>query len=147
RLRIGCGAGFVGGRLEPALILNGHRSLAYLVLECLVESTIAFAQKRQEIDLAPGNGALLQWTITRVPPLLVQKKTRLITNMGAANPLAVAEKILEIGKRLGVQVKVAVVVGDDVFDRSSGEELTLEGNLPLNTYGKLISASAYLGAD
>jgi len=147
KIRIGCGAGFSGDRLEPALILTEKGNLDYLVLECLAERTIALAQKRKQIDPATGYDVLLERRITGLLPLLLQKKTRLITNMGAANPLAGAEKILEIAKRLGVQVKVAVVVGDDVFDRISGEELTLEGNLPLNSYGKLISASAYLGAD
>jgi hypothetical protein len=147
KIRIGCGAGFSGDRLEPALILTEKGNLDYLVLECLAERTIALAQKRRLQDPATGYDVLLERRITGLLPLLLQNKTRLITNMGAANPLAGAEKILEIATRLGLQVKVAVVTGDDVFDRISGEGLTLEGNLPLNSYGKLISANAYLGAE
>jgi hypothetical protein len=67
--------------------------------------------------------------------------------MGAANPIAGAKKILEIAQKLRLKVKVAVVLGDDVFDQLSGEELSMEGEKPLSSYGQLISANAYLGVD
>ena len=44
-------------------------------------------------------------------------------------------------------VKVAVVTGDDVLDRIDPDERSLEGGLPLRSYGPLVSANAYLGAD
>jgi len=147
KIRIGCGAGFSGDRLEPALILTEKGKLDYLVLECLAERTIALAQKRKQQDPHTGYDVLLERRIEGLLPLLLQYKTRLITNMGAANPVAGAKKILEIARKQGLNVKVAVVLGDDVFDQLSGEELSMEGNKPLNTYGKLVSANAYLGVD
>lgn len=147
KIRIGCGAGFSGDRLEPGLILTEKGKLDYLILECLAERTIALAQKRKQQDPNAGYDVLLERRIESLLPLLLQHKTRLITNMGAANPLAGAQKILEIANKLGLKVKVAVVLGDDVFDYLSGEELSMEGNKPLNSYGKLVSANAYLGVD
>lgn len=147
KIRIGCGAGFSGDRLEPALILTEKGKLDYLVLECLAERTIALAQKRKQQDPNAGYDVLLERRIEGLLPLLLQHKTRLITNMGAANPLAGAQKILEIAQKLGLKVKVAVVLGDDVFDQLSGEELSMEGNKPLESYSKLVSANAYLGVD
>lgn len=147
KLRIGCGAGFSGDRLEPALLLTEKGNLDYLVLECLAERTIALAQKRKKQDPDAGYDVLLERRIEGLLPLLLKNQTRLITNMGAANPLAGAKKILEIAKRLGPKVKVAVVLGDDVFDKITGEELSFEGNQPLRSYGKLVSANAYLGVD
>lgn len=147
KVRIGCGAGFSGDRLEPALILTEKGKLDYLVLECLAERTIALAQKRKQQDPNTGYDVLLERRIEGLLPLLLQHQTRLITNMGAANPLAGAQKILEIANKLGLKVKVAVVLGDDVFDQLSGEELSMEGNKPLNSYGKLVSANSYLGVD
>ena len=47
KIRIGCGAGFSGDRLDPAIILTQNGKLDYLVLECLAERTIALAQKRK----------------------------------------------------------------------------------------------------
>jgi hypothetical protein len=147
KIRIGCGAGFSGDRLEPALILTEKGDLDYLVLECLAERTIALAQKRKQQDPNAGYDVLLERRIEGLLPLLLQHQTRLITNMGAANPIAGAKKILEIAHELGLKVKVAVVLGDDVFEQLSGEELSMEGLKPLNSYGKLISANAYLGVD
>ena len=40
-VRIGCGAGFAGDRLEPALVLAEHGALDWLALECLGERTVA----------------------------------------------------------------------------------------------------------
>ncbi len=147
KIRIGCGAGFSGDRLEPALILTEKGNLHYLVLECLAERTIALAQKRKQQDPNSGYDVLLERRIEGLLPLLLEHQTRLITNMGAANPIAGAKKILEIAKSLELKVKVAVVLGDDVFEQLNGEELSLEGNKPLDSYGKLISANAYLGVD
>lgn len=147
KIRIGCGAGFSGDRLEPALILTEKGDLDYLVLECLAERTIALAQKRKQQDPNSGYDVLLERRIEGLLPLLLQHQTRLITNMGAANPIAGAKKILEIAQKLRLKVKVAVVLGDDVFDQLSGEELSMEGEKPLSSYGQLISANAYLGVD
>lgn len=147
KIRIGCGAGFSGDRIEPALILCEKGNLDYLVLECLAERTIALAQKRKKQDPNAGYDILLERRIEGLLPLLLRHQTRLITNMGAANPIAGAKKIIEIARNQGLKVKVAVVLGDDVFARISGEELSIEGKRPLNSYGNLVSANAYLGAD
>jgi hypothetical protein len=146
-IRIGCGAGFSGDRLEPAVILVQQGQLDYLVLECLAERTIALAQKRKRQDPSQGYDPLLERRIESLLPHLLDKKVRLITNMGAANPLAAAEKICEIAKRLNLSVTVAAVTGDDVFDLLTGDEPALETGKPLNESGTLISANAYLGSD
>ncbi len=147
KIRIGCGAGFSGDRFEPALLLTAQGKLDYLVLECLAERTIALAQKRKQQDPESGYDIFLERRIESLLPLLVQHNTRLITNMGAANPLAGAAKIRAIAQKVGYPIRVAVVSGDDVFEQLTGKELSLEGDKPLHTYGKLISANAYLGVE
>src|SRR5688572_27567671 len=102
KIRIGCGAGFSGDRIEPALILCEKGSLDYLVLECLAERTIALAQKRKKQDPNAGYDVLLERRIEGLLPLLLQANTRLITNMGAANPIAGAKKIIEIARNQGL---------------------------------------------
>lgn len=146
-IRIGCGAGFSGDRLEPALILTEQGNLDYLVLECLAERTIALAQKAKQQNPNLGYDPMLERRITSLLPLLVKHNTRLITNMGAANPLSGAQKIIDIAKRLQLTIKVAVVLGDDVFASISGDEPSMERNKALSTYGTLISANAYMGVD
>lgn len=147
RIRIGCGAGFSGDRLEPALILVQQGQLDYLVLECLAERTISLAQKRKRQDPNLGYDPLLERRIESLLPHLLEKKVRLITNMGAANPLAAAQKIIDIAQRLSLSVTVAAVTGDDVFSLLSGDETALETGKPLKESGTLISANAYLGTD
>jgi hypothetical protein len=147
KVRIGCGAGFSGDRLEPAVILAEKGGLDYLVLECLAERTIALAQKRKAADTSEGYDPLLERRIESLLPLLKKNKIRLITNMGAANPIAAADKIIEIAKKQGTTIKVAVVVGDDVLKQISGEEIAMETGNPISRSGQIISANAYLGAD
>jgi hypothetical protein len=146
-LRIGCGAGFSGDRLEPAAVLVKEGKLDYLVLECLAERTVGLAQKRKAIDPSSGYDPLLERRIEILLPLLKQHGVKLVTNMGAANPVAAAEKVIEIAKRLGVLVTVAAVTGDDVLHKLAGDEVAMETGKPLKQSGEMISANAYLGAD
>ncbi|MVM32213.1 acyclic terpene utilization AtuA family protein [Spirosoma sp. HMF4905] len=147
QIRIGCGAGFSGDRLEPSLILVQQGQLDYLVLECLAERTIALAQKRKRQNSMLGYDPLLERRIESLLPHLLEKKVRLITNMGAANPLAAAQKIVDIARRLNLSVTVAAVTGDDVFSLLLGTETALETGKPLTNSGPLVSANAYLGTD
>ena len=147
KIRIGCGAGFSGDRLEPAFILTEKGHLDYLILECLAERTIALAQKRKLQDESEGYDVLLERRILSLLPALKKNNVRLITNMGAANPLAAAKKIIAIAKELNVEVSVAAVTGDDVFDKIDPQQQSIETNEALFASGKLISANAYLGVD
>ncbi|MEA5403286.1 acyclic terpene utilization AtuA family protein [Arcicella sp. DC2W] len=147
KIRIGCGAGFSGDRIEPAIVLSEKGNLDYLVLECLAERTIALAQKRKLQDPSKGYDPLLVRRITSLLPILVKNKICLITNMGAANPVEASKKVSEIAQQLGLKVKVAAVSGDDVFDKIDKNALAIETNEPLTTSGELISANAYLGVE
>ncbi|GAB3561090.1 DUF1446 domain-containing protein [Spirosoma luteolum] len=146
-IRIGCGAGFSGDRLDPADLLVQQGSLDFLVLECLAERTIALAQKRRQHNPALGYDPLLERRIERLLPHLVARQVRLITNMGAANPLAAARKIADMARQAGLSLTVAAVTGDDVFDQLTGTEMALETRQPLAASGRLVSANAYLGVD
>lgn len=147
KIRIGCGAGFSGDRLEPALVLAERGELDYLVLECLAERTIALAQKRKMQDSTQGYDPLLERRIGSLLPLLVKNNICLISNMGAANPIAGAQKILEIAQAQGVSIKVAAITGDDVLDKIDPEWPCLETGQALAKSGTLISANAYLGVE
>ena len=146
-VRVGCGAGFSGDRLEPAVLLLEKGNLDYLVLECLAERTIALAQKRKAADPAKGYDPLLERRAKMLLPLLKQHGVKLITNMGAANPIAAADKIIEIAKQQGLSLKVAAITGDDVISNITGQEPGMETGQPLAASGELVSANAYLGAE
>lgn len=146
-LRIGSGAGFAGDRIEPAKLLVEKAELDYLVLEGLAERTIALAQKEKMTNEERGYNEYLEDRIRDLLPLLLEKKVRLITNMGAANPIGAAKKIVEIAKELGVSCKVAAVTGDDVMDKIDEQAVILETGKTLHSYESILSANAYLGMD
>src|SRR5258706_3971932 len=146
-LRLGGGAGFAGDRLDAQMHLAQHGALDYLVLECLAERTIALAQLQRRRDPATGFDARL---LQRVEPLLAilrQKNVRLVTNMGAANPLAAADAIVALARQSSIPVKVAAVTRDDVLDALDPDSLTMEDGVPLSHYAPIVSANAYLGAE
>ena len=146
-LKIGSGAGFSGDRIEPAEDLLQQVDLDYLVLECLAERTIALAQKKKSHKVDEGYDPLLERRIRRLLPLLLKRGVRLITNMGAANPIAGAEKILEIAEELKLSCKVAAVTGDDVLDQIDRNSKIWEDNSKLSSYDPILSANAYLGVE
>lgn len=147
KIRIGCGAGFSGDRFEPAVVLAKEGQLDYLILECLAERTIALAQKSKLLDPASGYDPFLERRIRSLLPVILDKKLRLITNMGAANPIAAADRIIQIARETKARVKVAILTGDDVLARIDPGSLALESGMPLYAYGKLVSANAYLGTE
>ncbi len=147
RLRIGAGAGFQGDRFEPAIILAEQGDLDYLVFECLAERTIALAQRGKLENPALGYDSFLQRRIEPLLPVMKRRGFRIITNMGAANPQAAAQAIVEMARRAGIPVKVAVVTGDDVRAQLSPDTRIMETGLPLSACKSVISANAYLGVE
>lgn len=146
-LKIGVGAGFSGDRLEPAVTLLKHANLDYLVMECLAERTIGLAQKQKQHDENSGYDPLLERRIKSILPLLLEKNVRLITNMGAANPVGGADKILEIARELNLSCKVAAVTGDDVSESIDVHTMDWENEHQITSYGPIVSGNAYLGIE
>ncbi|MBP2651687.1 MAG: hypothetical protein H6Q74_2512 [Firmicutes bacterium] len=150
KILIGSGAGYSGDRIEPAVELAEKGNINYLVFECLAERTIAIAQQAKLNDPTAGYDALLADRFNAVLKICHENKIKIITNMGAANPVAGAKKIKEIAKALGISgLKIAAVGGDDVFEAvKTGNYTLMETGEPLaNIKDKLVSANAYLGAE
>ncbi|ROL72075.1 ABC transporter substrate-binding protein [Pseudomonas chlororaphis] len=152
-IRIGAGAGYSGDRIEPAIELAAQGDLDYLVFECLAERTIALAQQARISDPQGGYDPLLSERMRRVLPFVGRpegrRRLRVITNMGAANPVAAATEVRRIASELGLDLKVLAVVGDDVLDllRQQPEQV-LDNGQSLGSLGqRVISANAYLGVD
>ncbi len=149
RVRIGAGAGYSGDRIEPAVELAEHGALDYLVFECLAERTIALAQQARRRDPALGYDPLLEARMRAVLPAAVRNRVRIISNMGAANPLAAARKTASVASELGLGgLKIAAVSGDDVLDivRQGNYRFEESGDSVADYDSRLVSANAYLGA-
>ena len=145
-VRIGCGAGFAGDRLEPALVLIERAAIDYLMLECLAERTIAIAQKDRLADPSRGYDGMLLRRMEMLLPALLARGVRLLTNAGAANPLAGAEAVAALAGRLGLAPRIVAVLGDDVLDRMT-PDLELDDGRRVGDLGEIVSANAYLGAE
>jgi hypothetical protein len=145
--RIGSGAGFSGDRLEPACILAERGGIDFLALECLGERTIALAQLRKRKNAALGYDPLLERRMELLLPLLKAHGVRLISNFGAANPLAAADAIIAIARRYRISIRIAVVTGDNVLAAIEPGMPTLESGTSIDACGELVSANAYLGAE
>jgi hypothetical protein len=147
--RIGCGAGFSSDRLDPALDLARRGRLHVLVFECVGERTLAFGHRHRLEDPAHGYNPLLERRLRAVLPLARTNGTRIVTNMGVANPRAAAERTIAVARELGLTgLKVAAVLGDDVGDAMTPETELWEPACTVAEVGRpLIGANAYLGSD
>ena len=148
KIRIGSGAGYSGDRIEPAVELVKKGDIQYLVFECLAERTIAIAQQAKMKDQNAGYDGLLAQRMEAVLLSCKEKGIKIITNMGAANPIAGAQKIKEIAQKLGIiGLKIAAVTGDDVVEIvRDGDYTILETGENLSTIKEhIVSANAYLG--
>jgi len=143
-IRIGCGAGFSGDRIEPAVDLARRGSLDYLVFECLAERTIALAQKSKLQNVNLGYDPLLVERMTAVLPACVANGVKIISNMGAANPRAACQRTAEVARSLGLSgLTIAAVEGDDITALLRAPNTAPSGMQPEPE--RIISANAYLG--
>jgi hypothetical protein len=148
-IRIGSGAGYSGDRIEPALELAEKGDIQYLVFECLGERTVALAQQARMKNPETGYDPLLEERMRTVLPVCASKGIKIVTNMGAANPLAAARKTASLARSMGLRsLKVAAVIGDDVLAACRQSDLPImEFDGTISQLGnRLISANAYLGA-
>jgi hypothetical protein len=150
KVRIGSGAGYSGDRIEPAVELAEKGDIQYLVFECLGERTVALAQQARMKDPDSGYDPLLEERMRAVLPICAARGIKIVTNMGAANPVAADRKTAEIARSLGLSsLRIAAVIGDDVLDACK------DGDLPIMEFdgtikqlgNRLLSANAYLGAE
>jgi Acyclic terpene utilisation family protein AtuA len=152
-VRMGAGAGYSGDRIPPAVELAEKGELDYLIFECLAERTIALAQLERSRNPALGFDPLLRDRMQAVLKPCMRNGVKIITNMGAANPLGAGAEIIKVARELGLsRLKVAVVLGDDVLHQLSSaavhDATLMETGAPLQSlHGTVISANAYLGAE
>ncbi len=149
-LRIGAGAGFAGDRIEPALELVTAGKVDYLVFECLAERTIAICRSQKLRDPNLGYGDSLDERMQSVLPECIESGTRIVSNIGAANPIGAQRRTLEIAAdTISTPISVAAVTGDDVLDRIADldGEIWETGEKVADVLDRVEWAHAYLGAE
>ncbi|MBD8495972.1 acyclic terpene utilization AtuA family protein, partial [Pseudomonas syringae] len=96
-IHIGCGAGFANDRPDAALRLAQDLARLpdqrYLMLELLAERTLAEAQLRKRGDAQAGYSERLFDFLEPMLDLCLDHRIPIITNGGAANPQAAAQRL------------------------------------------------------
>jgi hypothetical protein len=146
-VRLGAGAGYSGDRIEPAVELAERAEIDYLIFECLAERTIALAQLERQRDPDRGFDPFLEARMRAVLPACRRRGIRIVTNSGAANPLAAAACVRDLAASLGLKgLRVAAVLGDDVLHLARDGVLRDASGAPFAPPSDVLSANVYLGA-
>ncbi len=145
-IRIANGQGFWGDWLEAPVRLVEQGPLDFLVLDYLAEITMSILQKQKEADPKLGYARDFPPLLARIERLLKERDVKVIANAGGVNPVACAQEV----RRVAPSLKVAVVLGDDVFARlddflGAGHQMkNMDTGEPLSSIrDRILSANAY----
>lgn len=143
-IRIANGQGFWGDWLEAPVRLIEQGPIDYLALDYLAEITMSIVQKQKLENPALGYARDFPPLIGRIAKRMRERRVRVIANAGGVNPVACAREV----RRLAPDLKVAVVLGDDMMDKLDQFEMkNMETGEPLSTIrSRVLSANAYIGA-
>ncbi|XP_035849772.1 uncharacterized protein LOC116035193 isoform X2 [Sander lucioperca] len=148
-VRIGCASGFWGDTAAsvPQLIYGGK--LDFLVFDYLSEITMSLLTAAK--TKMPNMGYAPDFVHVALAPFINdihRKGIRVVSNAGGVNPLACAEAIQEVIRKAGLDLKVAVVTGDDLMPhRNSLSEVKMADDGSRQRLPKTLhSMNAYLGA-
>jgi hypothetical protein len=147
-VRIGGASGFWGDSVLGPIQLVEKGEVDYLVFDYLAETTMAILAAARLKN--PDAGYATDFVDTAMRSVLAQvvtKRIRVLANAGGINPEACCAALLRLAAEIGVEIRVAVVVGDDVHDRLESLGATLaDGRTPATWPRQILSANAYLGA-
>lgn len=134
-VRIGNCSGFYGDRLSAMreMLTGGH--LDYLTGDYLAELTMLILGRDRLKHPDGGYARTFLRQLEDCLGLATEKGVRIVANAGGLNPAGLADAVRTLAARLGIDVSVAHVEGDDLLPRA--EELGL---------GTPLTANAYLGA-
>ena len=153
KVYIGCGAGFAGDRFDAAVpivaALADVKGERFLIYEVLAERTLAIAQRLRRENPDQGYSPFLDIYLPLVLADCHRHGIRIVTNMGAANPLGAARRVHALARELGIRgLKVAAVTGDDLLATLSEQDIRREPiieGIALDDR-PIVAANAYLGA-
>lgn len=148
-VKIGCASGFWGDTNTAAFQLVHLTDINYLVFDYLSEITMSIMAKAKMME--PKHGYALDFVSRVMAPLLkkiAEKKIKVISNAGGVNPLACRDALQKIIKEYGLDLKVAVVLGDDLLPQ---HEHLKQQNIREMFRGEALpeqvaSSNTYLGA-
>ncbi len=147
-IHIGGASGFWGDSTIAAPQLLASSRLNYLVFDYLAEITMSIMARARakEPDQGYAHDFVTQ-VLRQSLPELARQKVKVVANAGGVNPIACGQAIEALVKELGLDLKVATVVGDDLMPRI--DELRAAGTKEMFSGApmpqKFMSMNAYLG--
>jgi len=147
-VRIGCGAGFWGDSPEGPQQLVRSGAIDYLVMDYLAEITMSILARMKAKK--PELGYATDFVTMVMKPLakeIAEKKIKVVTNAGGVNPEACRDALEAVFREQGLDLKIAVVRGDDLSARADAyraagvTEMFSGAAMP----EKMASVNAYLG--
>ena len=150
-VRIANCSGFFGDRLSAAkemveAAIDEHGPIDVLTGDWLAELTMLILHKQRARNSELGYASTFLMQMEQVLGTCKERGIKVVTNAGGLNPAGCAEKVRDIASKLGLDVKVAHIDGDDLMPRIDGlrPQLThLDTGAPLT--GEPLTANAYLG--
>jgi Acyclic terpene utilisation family protein AtuA len=134
-VRIGNCSGFYGDRLAAMREMLTGGDLDYLTGDYLAELTMLILARDRAKSPDRGYAKTFLKQLEDCLGLALDRGVRIVGNAGGLNPAGLAAAVRALAERLGLDVNVAHVEGDDLVARA--EELG---------FGTPLSANAYLGA-
>ncbi|MFV8162597.1 acyclic terpene utilization AtuA family protein [Mycobacterium sp. 134] len=134
-MRIGNCSGFYGDRLSAMHDMLTGGELDYLTGDYLAELTMLILARDRAKNPDRGYAKTFLTQLEQSLGLALDKGVKIVANAGGLNPAGLATAVRALAERLGLDVNVAHVEGDDLVGRAS--ELGL---------GTPLAANAYLGA-
>ncbi|MGV0675069.1 acyclic terpene utilization AtuA family protein [Mycolicibacterium fortuitum] len=134
-VRIGNCSGFYGDRLSAMHDMLTGGELDYLTGDYLAELTMLILARDRAKNPDRGYAKTFLTQLEQSLGLALDKGVKIVANAGGLNPAGLATAVRALAERLGLDVNVAHVEGDDLVGRAS--ELGL---------GTPLAANAYLGA-
>ena len=154
-LRIACGQGFWGDRLDAPVEQVRRGPIDFLMLDYLAEVTMSILQKQKARDASQGYARDFVPLLEEIFPDVVEKGIRVISNAGGVNIAGCREGLVEAARAAGVadRARIGTVTGDDILERlpdliAAGHALAnMDDGRPLSEVLDLVeSANAYIGA-
>ena len=86
-------------------------------MDYLAEVTLSIMQKQKNKNPKAGYAQDFILFLNKTLKIIKKKNIKIVTNAGGVNPYECREKILILAKELGVEIKIAVISGDDIFPK------------------------------